>query len=167
MSVPAPEMQKRVPLFYTDPQPLGPERFGNWRLKGGNASFAAKAMGVPVVLGEFADAARYYPILFASGEGNGPIVLTGLSDQNVFVKDNNWEDKLYVPGYVRRYPFALGGIEGDPDRLVLAIDAASDFFVQDGTEGMALFENNEPTQFTKDAMSFCETWQRETLNVAE
>ncbi len=136
-------------------------------MKGGNAAFAAKAMGVPVVLGEFGDASRFYPILFAAGEGNGPIVLTGVSEHNVFVKDNHWEDKLYVPGYVRRYPFALGGIENDPDRLVLAIDAASDFFAHDGTEGVALFENNEPSQFTKDAMNFCETWQRESLNVVE
>lgn len=169
MSVPASEVKQppRTPLFYVDPQPLGSDRFGSWRMKGGNASFASKAMGIPVVLGEFADASRFYPILFAAGEGNGPIILTGVSEQNVFVKDGHWEDKLYVPGYVRRYPFVLGGIEGDPDRLVLAIDAASDFFVKEGTEGMALFEGNEPSQFTKDAMTFCETWQRESLNVAE
>jgi len=167
MSVPATEMQKRNPLFYSDPQPLGSDRFGSWRMKGGNAAFTANAMGIPVVLGEFADAARNYAILFAAGEGNGPILLTGISDHNLFVKDGTWEEKTYVPGYVRRYPFALGGIEGDADRLVLAIDAASDFFVKDGTEGIALFENNEPSQFTKDAMGFCESWQRETLNVAE
>jgi hypothetical protein len=154
-------------MFYVDPQPLNAERFGTWRMKGGNAAFTAKAMGVPVVLGEFADASRFYPILFAAGEGNGPIVLTGLSDHNLVVKDGFWEDKVYVPGYVRRYPFVLGGVEGDPDRLILAIDAASDFFVKEGTEGVALFENNEPSQFTKDAMTFCETWQRETMNVAE
>jgi len=167
MSVPAQEMQNRNPMFYVDPQPLNAERFGSWRMKGGNAAFTSKAMGVPVVLGEFADASRFYPILFAAGEGNGPILLTGLSDHNLFVKDGFWEDKVYVPGYVRRYPFILGGVEGDPDRLILAIDAASDFFVKEGTEGVALFENNEPSQFTKDAMTFCETWQRETMNVAE
>ena len=119
------------------------------------------------MLGEFADAGRHYPILFASGEGNGPIALTGVSDRNVFVKDDQWEEKLYVPGYVRRYPFALGGVQDDPDRLLLAIDAASDFFVHEGTEGVALFENGQPSQFTKEAMTFCETWQRETLNTIE
>jgi hypothetical protein len=165
MSVPAAEVQNRNPLFYVDPQPLGSDRFGSWRLKGGNAKFAAEAMGVPVVLGEFADVSRYYPILFASGEGNGPIAMTGVTNHNVFVKDGQWEDKLYIPGYVRRYPFILGGIEGDPERLVLAIDAASDFFAKDGTDGVALFDGTEPSQFTKDAMNYCETWQRESLNV--
>lgn len=167
MSVPAPEMQNRAPLFYVDPQPLGSEKFGSWRMKGGNAAFAARTMGVPVVLGEFADASRFYPILFAAGQGNGPIILTGVSDHNVFVRNDQWEDRFYVPGYIRRYPFMLGGIEGDPDRLVLVIDAASDFFAPGGTEGLPLFENNAPSQFTKDAMSFCETWQRESLNAAE
>ena len=41
MSVPATEMQKRNPLFYSDPQPLGSDRFGSWRMKGGNAAFTA------------------------------------------------------------------------------------------------------------------------------
>jgi hypothetical protein len=167
MSVPAPTPESRNPLFYADPQPLGLERFGGWRLKRGNAAFAASAIGLPVVLGEFADASRHYPILFAAGDDNGPIVLTGLLDRNVFVKDGLWEEKLYIPGYLRRYPFALAGVLDDPDRLILVIDAASDFFVNEGTEGIALFTGDQPSDFTKDAMKFCENWHRETLATHE
>jgi hypothetical protein len=163
MSVPAPVPESRNPLFYLDPQPLGLDRFSAWRLKGGSAAFAAGAIGMPVVLGEFADAARHYPILFAAGDENGPVVLTGLLDRNVFVRDDKWEEKIYIPGYVRRYPFALAGVQDDPDRLILVFDAASDFFVKEGDEGVALFENNEPSKFTRDAMTFCENWHRETL----
>jgi hypothetical protein len=165
MSVPAPE--SRNPLFYNDPQPLSPEKFGDWRLKGGSATFTAKSIGVPIVMGEFPDIARHYPILFAAGEDNGPIALTGLLDTNLFVKNEQWEEKLYVPGYVRRYPFALAGVIDDPDRLLLVIDQASDFFIKGGTEGIALFENGQPTKFTNEAMTFCENWHRETVGTHE
>jgi hypothetical protein len=90
-------------------------------------------------------------------------VLTGLSDRNVFVKDDKWVNDVYVPGYVRRYPFALAGVTDDPDRFVLVIDQASDFFLKEGTDGIALFENGQPSQFTKDAMSYCENWHRESV----
>ncbi len=57
-----------------------------------------------------------------------------------------------MPSYVRRYPFIL---MDDPDQkqFVLCIDEDSDMFGAEGEFG--LFENEEPTAFTKGAMEFC------------
>ncbi len=168
MSVPGPAaVENRNPLYYVNPEPLSSERHGSWRLKGGNAKFTGASIGVPVVIGEFVDVSRHYPILFAAGDDNGPVALTGLVDRNVFLRDDQWEEKLYVPAYIRRYPFALGGVQDDPDRLVLAIDADSEFLVKEGSDGIALFDNGQPSQFTKEAMSFCENWQRESMMTME
>lgn len=163
MSVPASAAAPANPLFYKNPQVLVPQVHGEWRLKGGNAAFAAAAIGVPVVITECADLGRFYPVLFGAGKDFGPIALTGLIDRNLFIQDDLWDQSTYIPAYVRRYPFGLATVPDDKDRLVLVIDEASNLFVQGGTEGAALFEGSEASQLTKDALQFCENWHRETF----
>jgi hypothetical protein len=165
MSTPAAEAQpaqQRNALFYVDPQPLTKQAHGDWRLKPGDAQFAAGAIGVPLVVGEFAVAGRHFPILFAAGDEASPIALTGLEDRNLFVDKGQWDPLTYVPAYVRRYPFGFVGVgnQEQPD-LALAIDAGSDRFAREGTEGVPLFENGEPSQLCKDALTFCSNYAQE------
>ena len=154
----------RQPLFYVDPQPLLSTDHAAWRLRDGNIAFASDALGIPVVLGEFADAARCYAILFAAGEEGGPVILTGVDNNNQFMADGYWDATTYVPAYVRRHPFGLINMgtvtEGQPD-LALAIDVASPRFAREGEEGVALFEAGEPSQLTRDAMQFCTAYSGE------
>ncbi len=157
------ETRPQAALFYVDPQPLNFNQHGGWRLKDGDAAFSQGALGVPLVYGEFGDAARSFPILFASGPEGGPIALTGVDNHNVFVKDGRWEDLTYIPAYVRRYPFGFVNIgEIEAGELALAIDAACPRFAQGGTDGVALFENDQPSQLAKDAMEFCQAYAVES-----
>lgn len=147
----------RLPLFYRDPQPLSSKVHADWRLKDGDADFAAEAPYVPIVVGELASAARCYPVVFAAGDAQ-PIAVLGLERRNLFVEDGRWALDSYVPAYVRRYPFGFIATT-DPDGFALAIDAASDRVVKDGDEGMRLFEDSEPAELTKQALAFCDAFR--------
>lgn len=150
-------------LFYRDPQPVLSDQHTAVRLQTGDFSFAKGAVCVPVVIGEFAHASRNYPVLFASGDDNGPIVLLGLGTQNLFIDGTQWASGTYVPAYVRRYPFGLMSLSNDGDQLVLCMDMGCPWVVPNGEEGRALFENGkEATQLTKDALEFCSRFAAES-----
>lgn len=147
------------PPFYRDPQLLNSNTHADWRLRSGDAGFAADAPYLPIVIGEFAAAARDYPIVFAAGDAQ-PVVVLGLERSNLFVADGRWAPDAYVPAYVRRYPFGFIATV-NPDGFALAIDAGSERVVQSGDEGAALFEDGKPSELTKQALSFCDAFGRE------
>lgn len=149
----APEAQQAGPLFYRRPVPLSAQAHAQWRLKDGNLAFAVGTNSVPLVTGEFALASRSYPIVFAA-EDAAPLALLGLERGNLFVADSQWSEGHYVPAYVRRYPFVFIRTE-HPQGFALAIDADSDRVVRDGEEGVALFQDDEPTALTRQALEFC------------
>lgn len=155
----ASEPQSRLPLFYREPQPLSSTIHAGWRLKDGDVSFASETACVPIVASEFTPASRHFPIVFAA-EDNSPVAVLGLEQRNLFVTAGTWDENVYVPAYVRRYPFGFISIDG-PDGFVLAIDAASDRVVRSGNDGTALFENGKPSPLTQQALAFCGAFQAE------
>jgi hypothetical protein len=67
---------------------------------------------VPLSFAEFAPAARDYPIAFISGDGGKSFVAMAIlgieNQQNLFVgTDARWDSTVYLPAYVRRYPFCM------------------------------------------------------------
>lgn len=161
-SSPAPEAADttpRLPLFYRDPQPLSSVLHADWRLKDGDAAYATETPYVPIVVGEFASAARSYPIVFAAGDAQ-PIAILGLDRHNLFVEHGLWAPDAYVPAYVRRYPFGFMKT-ADPHSFVLMIDVGADRVVQSGEDGAALFEDDKPSALTRQALGFCDTFQAE------
>lgn len=148
-----------LPPFYRDPRLLNSNTHGDWRLRSGDASFAAEAPYLPIVIGEFAAASCDYPIVFAAGDAQ-PVVVLGLERRNLFVTDGRWAPDGYVPAYVRRYPFGFIATV-NPDGFALAIDAGSDRVAQSGDEGAALFEEGEPSELTKQALDFCAAFGRD------
>lgn len=66
---------------------------------------------LPLSFTEFAIACHDYPIAFFGGEGGNfvAMVILGLENrQNLFVApDGGWDAAVYVPAYVRRYPFCM------------------------------------------------------------
>jgi len=141
-------------LFYERPVPLNRTAHRDLRLKAvNNIRFAAAAHSVPLTGVEFAPAARDFPILFAGNsiEDAGPMALLGLRQgENLLIGDNGfWETGVYIPAFVRRYPFVLAekpaGSEGD-DFTVFLDEAYEGFsneegerlFNEDGTDAPAL-----------------------------
>lgn len=74
---------------------------------------------VPVSFDEFAAASRDYPLVFSSpdqGRTFTPVLVTGLAKNiNLFVLwDKSWDRRVYLPAYVRCYPFCVmaGPVDG-------------------------------------------------------
>ena len=81
---------------------------------------------LPLSYTEFGAACRDYPIAFVSGDGGATFVamaVLGLENQqNLFVTpDGSWEANVYLPAYVRRYPFCMTRVTVDgqeqPERI--------------------------------------------------
>jgi len=144
-----------LPMFYASPRPL--DRIKDARLKVSRPShfkFTANTNAIPLLIDEFPMAAAYYPIVFAAGPSPVPAAVVGLkNDNNLFLDTNGqWLTGAYLPAYVRRYPFIL---MDDPEQkqFVLCIDEKSDMLGEKGE--YALFNNDQPSDFTKSAMEFC------------
>lgn len=147
--------QESLPMFYSAPRPL--DRVKDAKLKISRPkhfNFANGTNAIPLLIDEFPMAAAYYPIVFAAGPQPVPAAVVGLkNDSNLFLEQTGqWLNGAYLPAYVRRYPFIL---MDDPEQkqFVLCIDDKSDMLGENGE--YALFENDQPSQFTKSAMEFC------------
>ncbi|EQB02205.1 SapC family protein [Sphingobium baderi] len=122
-------------------------------------SFARKAPMVQIAVDEFERAALDYPIVFF-GEDHQPYVVTGLdAERNLFVAEGDYRPDAYVPAYLRRYPFVFAR-DDDSDALILCLDHGSNRVAKVGDEGaVALFDGDEPTVLTRQALEFCEHYE--------
>jgi len=151
-----PSPAPNLPVFYARPVPLDARQHASWRLLGGDAAFAADTPWLPITVSEFVASSRCYPIVFVgAGREVSPVAVLGLEKANLFVEAGRWAEDVYVPAYVRRYPFVLIAA---PDRqtFALGIDEASSRIAQGGEAGVALFEpGGAAAEITKQAMEFC------------
>lgn len=156
----APQSNK-LPLFYNDLAPLNREDHGNFRArKTDKAVWLSNQHAIPLTVEEFPMAQRDYPIVFSSGDNPVPLGLMGMNEGvNVFVGDDGklLED-VYMPAYVRRYPFLLAKVRPDAEELSLCFDPTSDL-VGEFEDGAALFENGEPSEHVKGTLQFCEQFE--------
>ena len=153
-------------IFYERPVPLNRNDHKDLRLKPiPNMKFALGAHSVPLTGVEFGLAARDLPIVFAGNslEDAGPVALLGLrQSENLLVDaDGNWAKDVYVPAFVRRYPFVLAekpaGQEGDD--FAVFLDEGYEGF---GTaEGDRLFnEDGSDTELLSRAVGFLGEFQQ-------
>lgn len=148
-----------LPLFYREPVLLTSQVHSGWRLKEGDAAFAAETPYVPIVVGELLAASRACPVVFAAGDAQ-PIAVLGLERLNLFVAEGRWAQDTHVPAYVRRYPFGFIATT-NPDGFALAIDAGSERVAREGEDGVPLFEDGKPSDLTRQALAFCDAFQTE------
>lgn len=81
---------------------------------------------MPVSYTEFPIASRDYPLVFISadqGKSFMPMLVLGLAaNQNLYITaENAWDPSVYIPAYVRRYPFCMTRVTVDgkeaPERV--------------------------------------------------
>ena len=154
--------QTKLPLFFKDLMPLNSRDHAGWRSKTfDNVSFLAKTHAVPVTVDELVDAQRSFPIVFSAGDNPVPLALMGLNEGvNTFVDDaGQITENVYVPAYVRRYPFMLARLAPDSEDLSLCFDPAAGVIGQfeDGTD---LFDGEgKPTEYTQGVLEFCQKFE--------
>jgi hypothetical protein len=155
----APQLAGNV-LFYSQPEPLTREQHGKLGLRRSDTpyAFTRAANVVPLMVTEFSPAAQSYPVIFA-GEAKLPVAVLGVaSGENLFMDDKGvYEPDAYLPAYIRRYPFVFAA--DGTERLIVCIDRGADIVGEQFD--VALFDGDEPSEFTKGAIKFCEDFEVE------
>jgi hypothetical protein len=147
-------------LFYNRPEPLSLERHRNLGVKRIDKPFGflAGAHIVPITVNEFGVAAGSFPIIFTSDFKTPLAVMGARPGDNVFVNFAGEVDpEVYLPAFVRRYPFVFAAAENS-DQMLVCIDREAPMIGEN--PDVALFEGNEPSAFTKEAIEFCKEFER-------
>ena len=119
---------------------------------------------IPVSYTEFPIASRDYPVIFISGdEGKSyaPMLVLGLAaQQNLFVLwDDTWDRRVYLPAYVRRFPFCMTRVMVDgkeaPERVAcvekIAINDKGEKLFDDKGEALPEWQQREKLLFEFEA----------------
>lgn len=158
------------PLFYKNVAPLSKERHGKWFLKAGtDYRFAAGTNCVYVAAVEFAPALKEYPIVFGRGDDGEvfPVALLGLKkDQNLYLTEEGYWRAVYIPAYVRRYPFVLAR-EPKAGSYAVCIDEAYPGF-NEKEQGEALFAaDGTQAPILEHSVEFLKSYQVEVEQTAK
>ena len=159
--------QQGLPLLYRDLVPLSSQVHGEQRVRQADASFLKTVHAVPLLSEEFLLAQRHFPIVFSAGDDPVPLALFALDEgRNVFAdEDGRFPPGVYVPAYVRRYPFILARLRPDADDLSLCYDPTSQA-VGDYPEGAPMFADGEPSDRTKEILAFAESFEQSSQMTA-
>lgn len=150
-----------LPLFYNNLIPLQSTVHGKHHTRSGDkAPFFAKTHAVPITIDEFVNVQRHCPIVFSVGDMPVPLALMGLNEGvNVFVSDDGkLKGEVYVPAYVRRYPWLLAKITEESEELSLCFDPETDL-IGEFAEGEPLFVDDKPSETTNAVIKFCEEFE--------
>ncbi len=156
---------ENLPLFYKNLVPLNSNEHSTWKTRQlDNAKFMEGEHAIPLTVEEFIPAARYFPIIFSAGDNTIPLALMGMNEGvNTFMNEKGqFDNPVYLPAYVRRYPFLLAKLQPDADELSLCFDPTSGAvgeFKKKG-EGDALFDDGKPSEITQNILKFCEEFEQ-------
>lgn len=150
-------------MMYDNIQPLSSEVHRNWSVLVADYSFVSHMISAPVLATEIPFAAGEFPIVFSATATEGeyiPLAIMGLKDgENLFLNESNQFTSRYIPAFIRRYPFVLGGDKG-ADTMALCIDADSKAVLKNGDGGRRLFEESgEHSAHLKEVVEFLKDYQ--------
>jgi hypothetical protein len=152
-----------LPLFYNQLEPLSSQVHGDFRIRPTDkAAFLGAQHAVPLTVEEFPLVQRKMPIVFSVGDDPVPLGLMGLNEGvNVFfdAEGKLLEEDFYVPAYIRRYPYLLAKLRPEADELSLCFDPSSDT-IGAFEDGDKLFEDGQPTELTKQILTFNEQFEQ-------
>lgn len=150
-----------LPLFYNDLVLISSQEHASWKSRSTDKAIWLKDVNtVPLTVEEFPLAQRNFPIVFSAGDNPFPIALMGMNEGvNVFVEDDGTvTTPIYMPAYVRRYPFLLARIQPESEELSLCVDPTSDL-VGEFDDGEPLFNGTEPSDSCRNTLQFCEQFE--------
>lgn len=155
-------------LFYQELVALDRQEHRNLRLKKtDNLSFADGVNSVPLAGVEFFEASRELPVLFTKDANDEYVPLALLSLQFKGHNLGNHWNEIYIPAFIRRYPFARttdGNIVIDKQAPHLQEEEGDLLFKEDGTNSEFLdtvigFLNYMDAQFKMTA-EYCQACAR-------
>jgi hypothetical protein len=149
-------------LFYSKPEPLSSETHAGLGVRRLDKpfAFAAEAQVAPLTVAEFPLASLCYPIIFA-GDRYQPLAVMGVNaNRNIFIQpDGMFEPGVYIPAYIRRYPFVLAADDVN-QKMVVCVDRGAPMLGE--LPDIAFFDaKGEPTEYTKGCIQFCQNFEVE------
>jgi len=154
--------------LYSNLEILNPEKHKNLRiLPPKDFKYFRNLNSCVILVTEFFEAAKFYPIVFmrTPAEGLVPVIILGAED-NVFIDEKGkWKEGFYVPAFVRRYPFIFVedkeiNKQAGERKLFVGIDKNYKGFGEE--EGEKLFDDEgKETSFLKDVVKFLLTYDRD------
>ena len=150
-----------LPILYNDLVPLSSLDHAAWKVRPFESmSYIGATHAFPVTTDEFVMVQRFFPIIFSTGSDPVPLALMGLNEGvNAFVDDEgNLEPNIYLPAYVRRYPFMLARLQPDKPEMSLCFDPTPGLIGPD-VEGTPLFDGDQPGEQVRSTMGFCEQFE--------
>lgn len=142
-------MQINPPFGFQEIVPLHKSHGVRLPAPGTLPSFVQTTNAMPISYAEFAPASHDYPIVFVStdqGKTFAAVAVIGLANgENLFVSGGQWVEGVYVPAYVRRYPFCMARVTLDNQEQANRLICIEKAFV--GDDGEKLFDDKgEPTE---------------------
>jgi len=130
-------MQITPPFGYGEIVPLRKGEKVSLPSAGEVPEFCRRSNAVPISYAEFGVACRDYPLAFIATNGGrkfSPVAVLGTSsNENLYLRDGRWDSSVYVPAYLRRYPFCMARVTlnsvEQADRLICVEKA---FLSEDG-----------------------------------
>lgn len=122
-----------------------------------NYAFAANTDIVPLFVSEVSQAVRFFPIVFIKDRATNAVsmvALVGKGDgKNQFVDANGqWRSGVYIPAWLRRYPFAL--FSGPKGEGVLALDTQAKIFDDKRDPQRLVDSQGKPTEQLQKIFEF-------------
>ncbi len=148
-----------LPLFYKKPVPLDAKKHSDLSLKKNfGFNFTKSVNAVPVNIVEMPQICHCYPIAFSPDENATPVALIGLRDsENLFLNtDGTWAENVYIPAYIRRYPFIFSEIPGT-EQLTLCVDN-TDEVIEKSKSQLFFDDEGKPSELSKNALEFCKSY---------
>ena len=153
--------QAQLPLFYKDLMPLNSRDHGKWKARSLDAAaWVVNQHAIPITTDEFVLAQRNFPIVFSDGDNPVPLALMGLNENiNVYFDDNGQvREDIYIPAYIRRYPFLLAKLDSTSEMMSLCFDPTSEV-LGEFQDGEPLFDGDQPTERVQEVLKFCESFE--------
>lgn len=164
-------MNIKPPTGYTSVSPL----LKNHRvvLPSGDKAppFARNIHALPVSFSEIGPASRDYPVAFSSGDGGKKFTLTAIlglqQNQNMFLmEDGYWDRRVYLPAYVRRFPFCMARVTRDGELQTERVVCVEDSAIT--SEGDELFDTKgEPLPVWSQIEDFVTEYERDLMRAEE
>jgi hypothetical protein len=152
-----------LPIFYKDLVPLNSKEHAKYKTRQiDSALFMDGQHAVPLTVEEFVMASRHFPIIFSASDTPVPLILMGMNEGiNVYMDEKGkFTQNVYIPAYVRRYPFMLAKLRPDTDELSLCFDPTSEAVGEFKKGGDPLFDGETPSENTKNILKFCEDFEQ-------
>lgn len=134
----------------------------------GGYSFSKHVNSVPILAEEFMAASTDCVVVFSGSAGDvfPAVLLSAESNQNKFVDESGAWTGLYVPAFLRRYPFVF--TQGpEAEQLTLCIDEEFEGANSEGLGERLFSENGTRTQYLESKLQFAVQYQNQHSQTKE